>query len=437
MNPPIPTRPLHRVEHVFFRFRSQRSFGFALLLAACGQADPPGSVREGEARFAVVRSDYESTAIATLDGEGEVLHPAFFSSGSRPVGLVAPLSGDVVLGSGGSSAVLNVVDRLGTDVLTRLDLETGAVLGQLRVAPGDFSTNPHDFLIIDERRGWVSRFGVNLDPGAAPSDEANDVVEVDPGTMELTGRRASASSFDGVTRVERDGGTHRVTAYARPSGLALIGRTVVLGLALQTYQFDGAAPGHVALLDIETAGLTPVALPEAARNCGSVQSIPGAEDSVLVACAGFGRPFGNEAQVRASSGIYRLRLSGEEAELVWAFEPRGETAPLAVYGVVAIGPDRFVGVAYGTFGGGGDEAFVVDARTSEARSLARVAEPFAFGTGAFDPGTGLFLLPDASPGAGLRPFLLGPDGRFVAGELRRFEDGPLPPRSVSLLGAVR
>lgn len=405
-----------------------------LIAAACGGAEPTTLVRMGggdDPRFAVVRSDYETTAIAILGPSAEVTNPSILSSGSQAPGLVAPLSGDVVLasGAGGEPGVLSIIDRLGTDVITRLDLADGSILGQLRVAPGDFSTNPQDFVVVDATRGWVSRLGVNLDPGAAPADRANDVIEIDPSTMTRTGRRVALSSFDTPVTVMRDQGPVTAIAFARPSALALVGSTLVVGLALLTFEFDGAGRGRLALVDVDMTALTSFELPEPTRNCGSAQNIPGAEDSVLVACSGFARPFGDEPQVRASAGVYRVRLADGAPEIVWAWEPRSPPAPLAVYNVVALGPDRFLGVAYGTFGASGDRAFVVDARTGAATVLFGASDAFALGTAAFDPDAGRLVLPDASTGsAGLRLYTLGASGYFEAGEIRTFDDGPLPPR---------
>lgn len=102
--------------------------------------------------------------------------------------------------------------------------------------------------------------------------------------------------------------------------------------------------------------------------------------------------------------------------------------------MVALGEDRFLGIAYGTFGQRGDEAFVVDASSGEAKSLYSAASAFALGTAAFSPETGQLVLPDASDGgAGLRLYAAGPDGELEAGEVLTFNDGPLPPRIVRRL----
>ncbi|MEO1232422.1 MAG: hypothetical protein AAFZ18_26355 [Myxococcota bacterium] len=411
----------------------------ALWTTSCGDDDPSppmaGSDAGAAPRFAVVRSDFETTAIALLDSAAEVTEPSFLSSGSQAPGLVAPLSGDVVLASGGGEpGVLMVIDRLGTDVLTRLDLSDGSVRGQLRVAPGDFSTNPQDLVSVDETRAWVSRFSVNLDASAPPMDQANDVIEINPSAMTATGRRVSLASFDAEVSVMRDEGPQNATAYARPSGLARVGSTLAVGLALLTVEFDGAARGQLALVDVDTASLTAFELPEPSRNCGSVQGVPGASDSVLVACSGFGRPFGNESQVRASAGVYRIRLTGAAPEVVWSWEPRSAPDPVAVYNVVALGPDRFLGIAYGTFGESGDEAFVIDVGEGEATSLFKAASAFALGEAAFETDSRQLVLPDASDGsAGLRLYTEEADGSFTAGAVRGFEDGPLPPRRVRSL----
>ncbi|MGB0680736.1 MAG: hypothetical protein ACPGUV_13875, partial [Polyangiales bacterium] len=83
--------------------------------------------------LALLRSDFASTAIDLLDGAGAVQARRWLHSGARPPGLVAALSGDVVLPSGPAPAgELVLIDRLRTDVLTFASFAAGTVRGQLR-----------------------------------------------------------------------------------------------------------------------------------------------------------------------------------------------------------------------------------------------------------------------------------------------------------------
>lgn len=403
-------------------------------LIGCGDSDDARLSAITGARFGVIRTDFESTSIAILDEGGNILDPAVLSSGLQPPGLVAPLSGDVVIANARRSdgGVLNIVDRLGTDVVTRYDLGTTEVLGQLRVAPGNFSTNPHDVAIVDSRRAWVSRFSVNLDPSAPSADRANDVIEIDPTGFTATGRRVSLDAFTTPGTAQRDGGPVQVDVYARPSLLALIDDTLVVGLTLLSPEFDAAAAGQVALINVDTAQLTPFALPAAARNCGTVRAVPNAADLVMVACIGFARPFGDAPQVRASSGVYVLRVTGGQAELVRSWEPAADLSrPLALEKLTPLSATQFLAVDYGTFGAMGDEAFIVDMTTGAATSLFSAGSAFAIGVSAYDPSTGVLLVPDQGERV-LRRYRENAAGFELEASLT-FTDGPLPPYSAYLL----
>src|ERR1700753_357244 len=105
---------------------------FAASLAACDAAPKAKGLASTAqaASFAVVESDYTATAISLLDADGELLRDDFIDSASAMSGLVSALSGDVVLPTrSGQPGVLTLIDRLKTDVVTRIQLPEGKVLG--------------------------------------------------------------------------------------------------------------------------------------------------------------------------------------------------------------------------------------------------------------------------------------------------------------------
>lgn len=402
-------------------------------------------------QFGVIRTDFESTTVAVLDEEGAILDPALISSGLTAPGLTAALSGDVVLATATSEdpGILTVIDRLGTDVITRHDLETGTILGQVRVAPGDFSTNPQDMAYIDANQAWVSRFSVNLDEDADVADLANDVIEINPTDFSVTGRRVGLDRFTVQSEVEvegEDGETEvvEVDVYARPSSLVVVGDTLVVGLSLFSFEFDAAAPGQVALIDTtaeltstSTAGLTGFPLPETARSCGSVASVPNEANLVMVACSGFSRPFGVDEQVRASSGVYVLRISNGGAELVSAWAPADyEDAPLALNNLTPISSTRFVAVDNGDQEGTPDEAYIVDMETGEATLLFAASSAFAIGRSAYSPESNLILIPDTSANDGvgaINKYLVTEETNWTLEEEVTFDDGRQVPYGVFLV----
>lgn len=363
-----------------------------LALVDIGTSTTPGSPA-GSERFGIVRTDFESTAIATLDDAGAVIDPAILDSGSTPPGLTATLSGDVVLADtlGGGSGILTIVDRFGTDVVTRLEVEGPTVAGQINVAPetSDFSTNPQDVEIVSATSAWVSRFSVNLDPDATGLELANDVVEINPTTFALTGRRVDLSMFDSL----------------ESSGME----------------------------DEDTLQPVAFALPESTRNCGVVRPVPDSTDLVLVGCQGFGQPFGEPVQVRATSGVFVVQITGTEAVLVDQYLPSDDAqSAVAVVDAVPLDDTSFVAIQNGS-GGGGDAAYLVDLETGSQSLLVESSQAFSLGTPAFDPSTGVLVLPDSAEDGGVRRFTRASDGSFTAGDVVTFSDGPLPPARAYLL----
>lgn len=409
------------------------SWRLALLLlfglCACDSTEPEGVEPVSGARFAVLRTDYESTAVAALGPRGRVLAQSFVSSASQAPELVAPLSGDVVLAAE-APGVLALIDRFGSDVLTRLDLEAGAVLAQLRLSEGTFPTNPHAWS-SDGSLGWVSRHSANPDPSAEPWARGNDLVQLELDPLRPTGLRVDLSALTATVAVETDEGMVVEPAYARPSAIVRVGDRLVVGLARLSLGFDGAARGAVAVVDPATGAWSEVELPESARNCGGVEPTLDAEDEVWVVCTGFSLPFGAVGPTRATAGVYRLRFQGDEAEIVGRYEPRAPPDPLAVYELAPLSEGRFLAVAYGRLEGPGDEAYVVGPDGS-AQLLFASSEAFAIGKAAFDPETGLLVVPDAAGAGELRVFEQTEAGfRLVV--RRSFDDRPLPPRAVLLL----
>lgn len=404
-------------------------------LVACGPSPGRGpDIRPGDPRFAVVRTDYESTAIATLDDRGEVLAPALISSGSAQPGLVAALSGDVVLGRARPSHPLLVVDRLGTDVVTQVDPWTGEVRGQIRVAPesSDFSSNPQDAVELDGGLALVSRFETNRDPAAVGAKRANDLLEIDLTRSARTGRRLDLTPMNGVATL--DDGTE-APAWARPSGMAVLpSGDVVVGLALLTPSFDGAAPGAVALVDPEDLSAVRIPLSDQVRNCGSVEPLPPPTTGVLVGCSGFAVPFGEESTVRRTSALLVLEAVGDGLEVARQWRA-GPNDPVAVYEACPLG-DRFaLAVDYGEVGGEPDRAYLIDLGGGSPPQLVLTAEgPFTLGQASLDPDTGLVLIPERSD---RRPVLhrLRWDGAALspADTPIRFTDGPLPPTATQPL----
>ncbi len=416
---------------------SSTTLVFAL---ACGGNAPSGPLPVGQLpaladtpEYAVVLSDYTSSAIAMVRFDGTAIDDRWLSSGTTTPGLVAAISGDVVLPrvSPGDGSMW-VIDRFRTDVITRISVPDGAIFGQVRAqdpeaTSGGWSSNPHDVVRISPTLAWVSRFETNLDPMAPELERGNDLYAIDPTNLTQLGMRIDMSRFD-VMVPNRDG--MMVTASARPSSIVRLGDRLVVGLSRLSGAFDGAGEGAVAVVTMGTNEVQLVELP-GLRDCSRV--VP-AGARAIVACTGFGTPFGDEASTRATSGIAVLEMSATGASVTSTLR-FGEhpDLPIASTGVTYVEGDRVLAIAWGSFDTGSpDRLYEVDLAASTVAELAASSGPFELGTMAYDGPTRMLFVPDAT--MGLRRLEHAPAGSWLEiGPVVLAADLGLPARHVFAL----
>jgi len=120
----------------------ERELKFTLLicvaLAAVGCGGEGGAPAldplDATPRYAVVSSDFSSSSIAMLNEDFVVIEESWLNSGTTYPGLVATLSGDVVLPNRqAGDGTFAVIDRFLTDVVTRFFVPSGISTG--RFAP--------------------------------------------------------------------------------------------------------------------------------------------------------------------------------------------------------------------------------------------------------------------------------------------------------------
>ena len=406
-----------------------------MFAVSCGDTvERDCGVVDGEPAFAVVLSDFQSTSIGLLDASADLLTECWIDSGTRGPGLVAALSGDVVLATDQAPGSLTVIDRFGTDVYSRVGLDTPEVLGQVRLQDseitGAFSANPHDAVIAGPRSVWVSRYAASADEDAPPLGRGSDLLEIDPTTFDRTGARISLEDFIAPVAVPTDDGMVIKRAFPRPSRMVRVGDTVIVGVSRLTLEFDGAAPGAVAVVDLPTRTARLYPLPDGVTNCGRVAPVPGRTDRVAVGCSGFSRPFDVEQIVRQQSGVFMLQVEGSTVSTALAWRP-GPSSPLAVAEIVAVDATSVAGVAYGR--DGPDSFHIIDLETGTTEQLFESRGAFEIGAGTVG-GDGLLLVPDAS--AGVRRWASTPTGYEALPSLPLDGGGVgLPPRSVYALRA--
>ncbi len=388
-------------------------------------------------RYAVLSSDFSSSSIAVLDADFVTINESWLSSGTTYPGLVATLSGDVVLPNRqAGDGTLAVIDRFFTDVVTRFFVPSGNLNGQLRtqgeIGDSGFSSNPQDFIFVDSSSAWVPRYESNLNAEATPENQGNDLFEVNPSDMSATGDRIDLSALDTTAAVGNENGAIEVDVFARPSRGVLVGSTIVVGLDRISANFDAAGPGMVAVVDLDDASVEGLELP-GLQSCGRTVPVPGEPSKVVVACVGFAQPFGDEPQVRASSGIALLGVgeNGAVIEEVWRVADDPMSA-IAVNAVIAIDARRVLGVASGDFATTSDRLYVIDLETGAQELVLESTGSFVIGEPAYDPQSEMLYVPDAAENAVLE--LAADGGGFV--ELGSSTIAPgvgLPPTKVYLL----
>jgi len=412
----------------------------SMIAIGCGEgaaAGDPGSPAldplQAMPRYAVLSTDFSSSSIAMLDEAFEVIDDSWLNSGTTYAGLVATLSGDVVLPTRqAGDSTFAVVDRFFTDVVTRFFVPSGNLNGQVRtqgeVGESGFSSNPQDVIFVGAESAWVPRYESNLNPAAAPENQGNDLFEINPTNMLSTGRRIDLSSLN-VTAMA---GENEVEVFARPSRGVLIGSAIAIGLDRISAAFDAAGTGMVAIVDLENETVDGLELP-GLKSCGNAVPIPGAPTKVAVGCVGFAQPFGDEPQVRASSGIAVIEVVDGVAsiERIWRVSDDPDSA-IAVNFIAALDERRVFAVASGDFGSRPDVLHLIDLETGE-QSVAHESDgSFVIGVSGYDPDRELLYVPDASANAVVEVAV--EESGFT--ELDRITIAPglgLPPTRVHLL----
>ena len=161
--------------------------------------------------------------------------------------------------------------------------------------------------------------------------------------------------------------------------------------------------------------------------------MPGAPTKVVVACIGFAQPFGDEPQVRASSGIVLLDVEEGEVtiERVWRVADHPMSA-IAVNSVVAIDAQRVLGVANGDFVQTTDALYAMDLVTGAQAFVHESTDSFTIGVSAYDPESEMLYVPDAAENVVVE--FAASEGGFI--EVGATEIAPslgLPPTKVHLL----
>lgn len=330
--------------------------------------------------IAIVTSDYKSTNVAISKLDGTTLSSSFVSSGATKPGLALAISGDIdVPFVAPASKRLVILDRYGTNVITWMDVSTASVLAQLPVGAG-FESNPRDYVEIDDTFAYVTRFGVNLDPGAQPFDRGSDVLIVDTKTPAIV---------ESIPMPEED-----TRLFPRPDGMNWIGAYVVVTLGRWSSDYatvgDGRLIGilpatHRIAWQVDLAGL---------KSCGRVAVSP-TRKLAAVACSGK-RDSSTKQYDVAASDIVILDITTtpptELRRLKVAEQISAGLQPAVMFATTT----TLLVKSYGGNSTAGDHVLAVDVASGEVTDLGAATKPYMFGGIHCAPGCGnVCLLSDA------------------------------------------
>ena len=300
---------------------------------------------------------------------------------------------------------LNVLEQYNHDMLTITALDRASVV-QIDVRGDDegmrsgASTNPQDVLTIDEDHVLVSRFNPALGPDIGPLARGNDIALIGLAEGRVTGR----IELGGDVALPAEGTSPTATAFGRPAAMSMLQlgalRRVVVGLARLTAGFDRTGPGAIALVDPDARMAVGLVDLSPLTGCASVGAVPDAPAQAVVLCSG--DAFADDDRRRSTAGLARLTLEADGAVVVgpiWRAAEHG-SEPTPSSGMVPLGGTRVLVVADPRGASdplaGRDVLLEIDLEDGRAATIVEAADAFVLGQGAFDPQTGMALVPDAA-----------------------------------------
>ena len=336
----------------------------ALCSVACDSSAIPTSQGTGKpierGALLLLASDYRSTNLSVRTATLELLTGSLFSTGSHAAGLSYALSGDVAISSESlaTGADVALLDRYGTNVLTYVNPATGLVRAQLAVGTG-FESNPQDILPWNDSKAFISRYGVDPQPGDAPFDGGSDLIVVDPRVPAIVGR---------IPFVDKAG------VPARPSALTRHGEHAVVTLQRLSHDFSAALDGDLALVRGESLEVEQVLPLPNLRNCG--KAVFSQAGKLAIACSGL---FDSQTTRFGKEGAAIIVATLETTGVV--IEERWNAAALNVSPAGHVAWVSETTLVFDSYGSGqtGDALYTLHRGDPSAREIYRARKPFTIG----------------------------------------------------------
>jgi hypothetical protein len=359
-----------------------------------------------EPAFAVMLRQDEDSALGLLDASGAVIRDSYLHSTQKLAGAMLEDAWSIP-SNPELDGVLSVLDGQPIERLLRIDYFNGEILSEVSLrGAGKISLGVRDYLYIDEKQAWLTRYEPNLDEKAKGLELGDDLVLLQPGTGKLVKRIDLSSLYEDVTYLNEKGDELTARAYARPSRLVgLAGGYAYVGLDRLTADDDGAAAGAGLILDAAKAKVSIVEI-EGMKRCADVVPVSGKDDAVIVACGGA------PLSVDETRGFAYVELEKGKAEVKHTFRFESDKSPFA-FSPISLGGTRF---AIGLRTEDEDVLFVVDFASQKTVELDRFKRN-AFGSvGAFQPALKLLMLPDTNRNRILR-FVVDSKGAKADGSI--------------------
>lgn len=350
----------------------------AAVVSGCG--DDPGQngavTTPPASGGAILNSDFLSTSLSLVDKNGGLVTADCVHSSTTGTGSTT-ISGDVVLPSQpqrGGQIVL--IDR-GNTALTFVT-PSCTVDRQFSVKGGFEMANPHDVVIIDDHKAYVTRYAKNAAP-ADPMASGDDLLIVDPHDGTVGGRVAFAES-------------ESADFPASPDRAILAAGKVVVTLNRWNASTYGYGEAHVAVVDPSTDQVVRSITLFGLKNCEGLD-YDDTTKTVLVACGG---SFGSTTQA-AESGVAVIDMSTSQAEIMRVIPASTfPTPPVTFLWAIALpsasSPNRAFTATLGSLSPDvPDNLYAFDLVTGSPTSFGTAA-PFNLGRPA--GGNGRLLVPD-------------------------------------------
>jgi hypothetical protein len=400
--------------------------GLALLVLGCSEEPPrrgpPVDVPEGACGRAlfVLATEYETTSVSVVGWDGKVKSAGILRSNSASPGLSVALSGDVVAPTDRvSTGQILLIDRYPASVITIFDPAAASVVRQINVM---MRSNPHDALFARPDALYVTRYERKPDAGKEPFDEGSDVLVIDPGSGQITGRIDLTPAMAGAP----------ADIEPHPDRMVLRDGKVHVLLAAYSANYQKSDDARLVTIDPATHTISGHTVVIGSRGCaGLAATQDGAR--FAIACSG---TFGGELTPTldgAGIAIVDRMTDGSYAVSTFLGADVVGSAPPS-FSLDFVSPERLLVATFGELDPTGDvlrtdRLYEVDIPSATARVLAASdGEAFAFGDVRCAPGCATCVVADASRGGVLR-LPIQEDGSLGAYDLVPVDDGyGLPPR---------